>query len=364
MTPVAANPLLGVGLHAVGGFFAATCYTPQKRVRAWSWQTYWLAQASFCWFLLPILGAALTIPELGAVLAEAPREAMRNSFLLGAAYGIGGTAFGLAIRHIGFSLTYAIAVGLSSVLGTLVPPLVKGTFGDILAKSGSGWVVAGVVVGTVGIAACGWAGRLKELDLRDRQGGPAAFNLTKGLILSILAGLLSAVYGFALDAGEPIAKVAARHGAGVFEGNITYIFSNTGAFLTTAAYCVYLALKQWTFGEFVGRPPVTAEAGAPTRPPLILNYVLSTVTGLFWYGQFFFYNLGHVRMGTFKFSSWAIHMIMLVLLSGLVGVAFREWRGCRRRTHLAITAALLVLVVAVLLLTYGNHLGEAGPGVK
>ncbi|MBU4460057.1 MAG: rhamnose:proton symporter, partial [Verrucomicrobia bacterium] len=165
MNPIAANPLLGVGLHAIGATFAATCYTPQKKVRGWSWQTYWLVQASFCWFLLPILGAWLTIPDLVEVLREAPKRPMLISFGLGAAYGIGGTAFGISIRHIGFSLTYAIAVGLSSVLGTLIPPLVKGTLMATLHRTGADWVVAGIVVGTVGIALTGWAGRMKELDL-------------------------------------------------------------------------------------------------------------------------------------------------------------------------------------------------------
>src|SRR4029077_14820816 len=129
MNTVIANPILGVFMHAIGAMFASTCYTPQKRVKGWSWQTYWLTQASFCWFLLPILGAWLTIPHLADVLRGAPTSAMRNSFLLGMAYGIGGPAFGIAIRYIGFSLTYAIAVGLSAVLGTLIPPMVHGTLG-------------------------------------------------------------------------------------------------------------------------------------------------------------------------------------------------------------------------------------------
>src|SRR5271170_7481302 len=94
---VDANPILGTGYHAIGAICAATCYTPQKKVKGWSWQTYWLTQASFCWLLLPILGAWLTIPDLLNVLREAPHDAMRNSFLLGAIYGIGGTAFGIAI---------------------------------------------------------------------------------------------------------------------------------------------------------------------------------------------------------------------------------------------------------------------------
>jgi L-rhamnose-H+ transport protein len=42
----------------------------------------------------------------------------------------------------------------------------------------------------------------------------------------------------------------------------------------------------------------------------------------------------------------------------VVGIALREWRTCRRLTRGTIAAALVVLVVAVLLLTYGNYLGD------
>jgi len=351
MNTVTPNPLLGVLLHAVGALFASTCYTPQKKVTRWSWQTYWLTQASFCWLLLPIAGAVLTIPDLLAVLHEAPTSAMRNAFLLGAAYGIGGTAFGISIRYIGFSLTYAIAVGLSSVLGTLIPPLVKGTLAATMAKPGADWIITGIVVGTLGIALTGFAGQLKEIDLTAKS-ARGEFSLMKGLLLSLLAGVLSAVYGFALEAGEPIADVASAHGAGMWRGNVVYIFSNTGAFLTTAIYCLYLHRKHRTLGELVALP------AGPERASLPLNWLLAIITGTFWYGQFFFYNLGHVRMGSYRFTSWAIHMIMLVLFSNLVGVALREWRTCRRLTHTTIALAVLVLTAAVLLLTYGNYLGD------
>ena len=55
---------------------------------------------------------------------------------MGAAFGIGGTAFNVAIRYIGFSLTYAIAIGLSGVLGMFVTPLVMGTLGEKLQSPG------------------------------------------------------------------------------------------------------------------------------------------------------------------------------------------------------------------------------------
>ena len=108
-----AQPILGTLFHACGGLCASLCYTPQKKIRVWSWETYWLAQAAFCWLILPVVGAMLTIPDLGTVLRESSGKAMLLTFLLGAVYGVGGTAFGIAIRYIGFSLTYTIAIGIS-----------------------------------------------------------------------------------------------------------------------------------------------------------------------------------------------------------------------------------------------------------
>ena len=110
--------------------------------------------------------------------------------------------------------------------------------------------------------------------------------------------------------------------------------------------------KHRTFGELF-----RLSAG-PEKARLSANYALAALTGAFWYGQFFFYNLGHVRMGPYKFTSWAIHMLMLVMFSNLVGVVLREWKECRLSTRLTVRFALAVLVCAVLLLTYGNYIGD------
>jgi hypothetical protein len=133
MPPLAAS----IFFHAIGATTAACCYVPQKKVKGWSWQSYWLIQAAFCWLLLPILGAFLTVPDFWLVVQTAPREAMARSFLLGAAYGIGGTAFGVAIRYVGFSIewescqrrTYA---GLALALALLIAGKLLLDYGNYL----------------------------------------------------------------------------------------------------------------------------------------------------------------------------------------------------------------------------------------
>ena len=349
---ITANPILGIILHAGGAISAALCYTPQQKLKGWSWQNYWIVQAFFCWVLLPIVGAALTIPGLLDVLSKAPKDAMLITFLLGVAYGIGGTCFGLAIKKIGYSLTYAIAIGISCILGTLTGPILKGELGAIIDKTGSGWVLGGIFIGLIGTLTCGLAGRMKEVELQKEEGQQQPFDLVTGLILCGIAGVLSAVYGIAVnDTGAPITKVAAEAGSGYWQTNIVYIFSNTGAFVSSGAYCIFLIVKEGTFKEFF--QPNSDEKGA-----LPLNYFLAFMTGMMWYGQFLFYGTAHVRMGEFKFSSWGIHMIMLILFSAMSGVVMKEWHNRKHKTQFTITAAVTLLITAVLMLAYGNYVGS------
>ena len=369
MPPLAAS----IFFHAIGAFCAAICYTPQKRVAGWSWQSFWLTQSAFCWLLLPIIGAFLTVPDFLAVVRETPVDVILRTFVLGALYGVGGTAFGVAIRYVGFSITYAMAIGVSMVGGTAYA-IAKGDTSirdasahlqAFFAHTGSLWVVGGMGIGLIGISFCGAAGKFKESD--HAQSGatlPGENKTVLGIFLCLLAGVLSAVYGMALAEGEPIAKAAAAHAAGhtimgidaaTFDSNAIYPFSNAGAFLTTALYCLYLHRKHRTLGEIVNLPE------GPERTSLPVNWIMAILTGCLWYGQFFFYGFGHFyieKVKGFEQTCWAIHMILLILLGTVVGILFKEWAKCRPRTYIALGIALALLIVGKLSLDYGNYLGQ------
>jgi L-rhamnose-H+ transport protein len=296
--------------------------------------------------------AAMTIPHLRIVLIEAPKDAMMRSFLLGLFYGIGGTAFGIAIRYIGFSMTYALSIGISCVLGTLLPPLLAGQLVNLLHQTGSAWVFSGIGVASAGILISGIAGKLRDLDKKPVTGDVTPqSSLKKGLFFAFAAGILSAIFGLALAAGQPIADIAARHGAGQFQGNVILIFACGGAFVSTALLCLYLHWKEGSLREYI------SFADGPSRSLLAANLALATLTGLLWYGQFFFYGMAHTYMGAYQFTSWALHMAMLVLFSVFVGVFLKEWHGCGRRPIVALASAVAVLLAAVVSITYGSYLG-------
>ncbi len=63
MGKTTANPLLGVVLHAIGGLAAASFYIPYKRVKGWSWETYWIVGGVFSWIVAPWAVSLAILPE-------------------------------------------------------------------------------------------------------------------------------------------------------------------------------------------------------------------------------------------------------------------------------------------------------------
>ncbi len=51
-------------------------------------------------------------------------------------------------------------------------------------------------------------------------------------------------------------------------------------------------------------------------------------------------------------------MAMLILFSNLYGWLFREWDGADRIPKRVLHFGMLIIVVATLIITYGNYLGE------
>jgi L-rhamnose-H+ transport protein len=308
------------------------------------------------WFLLPILGSLFFILDLSGVLAAAPRDAMWKSLGYGAAYGFGGMAFGFAIRYVGYSLTYALAVGLSAVLGFFLTPLIQGTLGEITSSAGGNAVLTGVTVGFVGIILCGLAGRRKEVEAKaSGSDHDSTFNPAIGIPLCILAGVLSALYSLALGSADPIAEIALGKGANPeLVMNVRFLFASTGAFLSTLPITLWQLSKKGSLSELAG-------AGAHGMPASPMNIFWGCLAGLLWYLQFIFYGMGHNRMDTLGVASWPLHMIMLILFSTLVAIIRREWTDCLPGTKRFISIAIGILVLAVLVIGYGNHLNQALP---
>ena len=352
---MAPNPPLGVVLHAIGGLCSAVFYLPYRKVEAWSWESYWLVGGVFSWIVAPWIIAWVGVPDLVGILREAPPKSAFWSYIFGAMWGIGGLSFGLTVRYLGVALGTSMALGYCAAFGTLVPPIFDGTFAHILGSNSGLVVLGGVLVSLAGIAICGSAGKSKEQEFPESEKKAVIheFSFVKGFWVATFCGIMSACMSFGFAAGEPIAAVAVRHGASELWKNLpVLIIVLAGGFTSNFIWCLALNLKNGTATDYVRKVKKNQNV------PILVNYALCAAAGTTWYLQFFFYGMGTSQMGRFNFSSWTLHMASIIIFGTLVGVYLGEWRGASRKTWSLTKIGLVALVVAMVVIGYGNYLAK------
>jgi L-rhamnose-H+ transport protein len=381
---VGPNPFIGVIYHWIGGFASATNFIPFRGIKRWSWEIYWLIQGFAAWIVAPVLLASIFVPNVMGILQAAPSSSIFYALLWGSLWGIGGLTFGLAIRYLGIALGYAIALGLCTAFGTLIPPVYDGSIHAIVHETSGRIILAGVALCLVAVAVNGAAGLSKEREITAEEkieAGESDFSFGKGIAVAIFAGIMSSFFAFGLAAGGPIGKIAkaeliADHRLDLWQNLPVLIVVLWGGFATNFIWSVILIVKNRSFRQFTGEAghnpmraghgsgetlvdfdPRDAERKGHIGPrTLAANYFFASLAGVIWYFQFFFYSMGQTKMGKYDFSSWTLHMASIIIFATLWGLALTEWTGTSRRTRSLVAMGLFLLVSSTVVVGYGNYL--------
>lgn len=349
--------LLGVIFHFIGGFASGSFYMPYKKVRNWKWESYWIVGGLFSWLIVPPIAAALTIPDFASIISAASSDVLFYTIGFGVLWGFGGLTYGLAVRYLGMSLGNSVVLGFCSAFGALVPSFYydlfpsegKTTFSELIGTSWGLVVFAGIVICLLGIYVCGRAGMMKEKDLPDteKRSSVAEFNLTKGLLVAIFSGIMSACFNFGIEAGKPMAEQAVALGWDpLFQNNVSYVVLLWGGLSTNLVWCLLLNFRNRSFSDYTN-----------SSSPLIANYLFSAVAGTTWFLQFFFYGMGESKLGNGA-SSWILHMACIILVANMWGIGLNEWKGVKPATKRMITLGVITILLSVAIVGYGNYLKQ------
>lgn len=407
--------ILGVVFHFLGGFASGSFYMPFKKVKGWSWESYWIVGGLFSWLLVPPLAALVTIPGFWQLITGADSSTLFYTYLFGLLWGIGGLTYGLGVRYLGVSLGSSIILGLCMVFGSLVPSLYYQFFplagkDTLSAIVGSAWgltVLGGLLVCIAGIVLCARAGVLKERGLKggpadsttnashklkavrpqrsvlvseavaadngsptpvfeevavtpeappSAHGAPAGsgeYKFGLGLTLSIISGLLSACFNFGLEAGAPMAEAANAAWQAAHPGAASeFLYQNN----VTYVVVLWGGLTTNLFWCMLlnARNRSFGDYKNP-QTPLLKNYLLSALAGTTWFLQFFFYGMGESKLGNGA-SSWILHMTFIILIANMWGLGSGEWKGVSKKARFLLLAGVATMIAAVLVVGYGNYL--------
>ncbi|MCY7422953.1 MAG: L-rhamnose/proton symporter RhaT [Chitinophagaceae bacterium] len=405
--------VLGVIFHFIGGFASGSFYMPYKKVRNWSWESYWIVGGFFSWLVVPPLAAWLTIPNFWNIISGATGTTLLYTYIFGLLWGIGGLTYGLGVRYLGVSLGSSIILGLCMVFGSIIPSVYyqffpqagKDTIGMIASSKWGITVLAGLLVCVIGIILCGKAGTMKEQELRASEPGgtsnngdgvvkakkqvlvaeavaadngshtpvfeevaitaeapPSAYSGSSGvteyrfglgLTLAIISGVLSACFNFGLEAGASLAEVANTIWKEANPASTTgFLFRNN------VIYVVVLwggLTTNFIYCMILNKRNRSFKDYSNPKTPLLRNYLLSALAGTTWFLQFFFYGMGESKLGNGA-SSWILHMSFIILVANMWGLIANEWKGVSPKTKMTLLAGVVTIFFAVLVVGYGNYL--------
>lgn len=347
--------LFGVLFHFIGGFASGSFYMPYKKVKQWNWESYWIVGGLFSWLIVPPLAAWFTVPGFADIISATPGSVIRYTLLFGVLWGFGGLTYGLGVRYLGMSLGNSVVLGFCSAFGALLPSIYynfnpaegKTTLNDLLTTNWGLVVFAGIIVCLLGIYICGRAGMLKEKELpdADKKASVEEFNLTKGLVVAIFSGIMSACFNFGIEAGKPMAEAAVKAGMDpLYQNNVIYVVLLWGGLATNGVWTLLLNIKNRSFGNYTD-----------TRTPLMKNYLLSALAGTTWFLQFFFYGMGESKLGNGA-SSWILHMAFIILVANMWGIVLKEWSKVSDKTRKTFILGIVAILLSVVLVGIGNSM--------
>ena len=160
------------------------------------------------------------------------------------------------------------------------------------------------------------------------------FNFSKGLIVALLAGFMSACFSIGLGFGE---SLCFEQSADIYRTLPATLMVTLGGFLTNAAYCLWQNRRNSSWSDY-------------RYTSLYANNLLfCSLAGALWYSQFFGLSLGKGFLASSPVLltfSWCILMSLNVTFSNVWGILLKEWKGCSARTVTVLVIGLLILILS------------------
>jgi L-rhamnose-H+ transport protein len=336
--------MLGFLIAIVAGLVQGSFALPMKYTGKWKWEHTWSMWSVWALVIVPWIIGLATVPRLFEVYRAVSFDALLRTFAISLGWGIGAITFGMGVELVGMALGFAIIMGLSVALGSLIPLFMQ----PEKAFSQAGLlIVTGVVVMMLGIAIGARAAMLKERALAAgaRQQGLTQGSMLKGLLVCVLAGVCGALMNVAFVVGQPIQDKAQALGASPTSApNAVWCIALLGGFMVNFGYCCYLMTRNKNWATFR-----VAGSGA--------NWIFSAAMGLMWMGSLAIYGTCSTLMGPLgKAMGFAVFLGIAIVTGNLWGVVTGEWRGSGRGPRQWMVASVVVLLLGMGLIAWSNAL--------
>ena len=299
----------GLATVLLAGGITGSVLAPMKLMKKWPWENIWLLFSVCAYLIAPWVVAFLSIPKLLNVYQSVQPHLLVVTFLLGTGWGLAVVLFGIAVDMAGLSISGALLYGSSVALGS-VGALVLLDPSKLLSADNLR-IFAWDLILVLGVLLCAKAARVRE---------PATsadgIRTRRGVVISLLAGILSTLFNIVLTYGEPIRQQAIVAGADPKLGaNAIWSLAVTGGALPSIVWSLWLLTRNRHWKLYRERGGVE-------------NALICLGMGAAWIAGTVLYGMATSRMGRLGTAlAWPMYMSAIILTGIFWGLGLGEWRG-------------------------------------
>ena len=181
----------GVLLLFAAGICQGSFGLGYKKYHPFSWAAFWGIYNMLC-IVTSVIFTWMTAPKLWAIIFGHSFSYWSIPILCGALWGLSAIGFSKGISKIGMSMVYGISMGISTIVGSVMPMVISGTL-----PTGNSLVLfaAGLILTIAGVAVITIAGVKRD----GKANGSVA-----GIILAVLSGFGSGAMNIGFSYSESI----------------------------------------------------------------------------------------------------------------------------------------------------------------
>jgi L-rhamnose-H+ transport protein len=241
--------LLGILITAVSGLIMGVSPGPLKFLKQFKYEQFGFISMLVALLIIPWTITFILCPDIFTIISEIDKGILLKANLFSLCWGIAQILAMLCFIRLGVSLTYGILCAIGASVGVITPMIFKasGIFSKApsLTSPAGLTILFGVAIMIIGVYFSALAG-LKREKLTQEQGiEKKTGSVAIGLIMVVIAGLLSTGWGFAFTySQDSIFEAMASHGVSDFTAKIAlWAIVLFGAALINILYPAYLLTR-------------------------------------------------------------------------------------------------------------------------
>ena len=334
--------VIGFGVLLLACLFQGSFGICFKKYQPFSWEAFWLLFSVVGVLLIPHIWAATEVPNYMSYIYQTPKTTLFLGALAGFLWGISSIWYSKAIDLIGVSLVTGINLGLSNLLGSLVPMAILGTVppARVLVV-----LLLGQAILLVGVVVLSKAGFLKNSQdnqtanavssEEDKKKGNAGIFIT-GFIMALASGAGSAAINIGATASNHPATLAVAAGIDPTSASLlSWVVVFFGGFWANFLYALYKLIKNKTYSDYF-------------KPGCGKAYMKVILTSFVWFAALAIYGKATALLGSFgPVVGWVAFNGLALIIANAWGFLDREWKGFPKARNVAVFGNAIIIIALV-----------------